>query len=842
MMSNIAHLRIEDRLAPIMKVMQNSGFNNVIDLMLAIIRLPQPTDSRSVRIPANIRNRELSRLDQDLPVIIKALTDALGEETAVKKLAKNSDFCSTALSVLSIRIENEAIQLSLPTKAINCFLPTDIAQFSMAAYDRETRSAAPMLVKLLTNAFLLGNEDRDDPKPYVLTVALAMLSNAKNRNCNFFQANVGYYLMSTKTGKRTISVLSRFGITVVYETIHRLQRTIAKSMIAEYQSLAKTRPWILSYDNMNYHAKVKNMLMHKKDHMQNDTAGYLYFPQSVIAYDPVLGHDALRISYTAEECIDRNEALNAKWSDILLTDAEWSYHQFAARAIIYDVLCEHFPGIKTSLEKAKIRPPKMPKVHVLPVEMTPLYTLPTLDLNEARIDETIKIIDAFMAYIGIPLESMNDKLAMVKGDWLTIRNLNLSIFQRQESETKQETLDFVEPVTGMFHTCATMQSILINNFWGNTKEPGSLARFAAMSRNNRVKKKTEDFRAGRYFVNQVLDAHIVSATCAAVEIMFPRTGTREGAAVGFNDLSNLANDVNTKHNWLGVIDSIVSSVFDRGVVHNMRNKENEETGDMEGIPIDERDPARENALLFLRDALVMRDYQLAVKAGDTGRIANIIRYWCIFTQDTPNVNYAQEMIHFVLCFKRLWKKPLIDLWLNNSLVNPAGKAHGWLEDDLFGEYVIRENKGRIRPNTNAGPNDHNRMVNAPQIMLYYVCRKNMCKTVDAKDYGYHSSEQDSSVHVQSFADALTKDKVFHSTLGSYKVSEMDDMPITAAKDLITAGMAQIRTGVPIRKYMSKARCLWRTGKASLDDVVGEELTGVEGLATYGEQIVNDIDG
>ena len=34
---------------------------------------------------------------------------------------------------------------------------------------------------------------------------------------------------------------------------------------------------IMSYDNMNYYANVKTLLLYKKSHMQDDTAAYVYF-------------------------------------------------------------------------------------------------------------------------------------------------------------------------------------------------------------------------------------------------------------------------------------------------------------------------------------------------------------------------------------------------------------------------------------------------------------------------------------------------------------------------------------------------------------------------------------
>lgn len=704
-MTTLPYLRMEDRLRPILDSIKQSGFLTVTDVLLAILKEPQPGD-RTENVPIRVRSAEISKVKSQLSLILQAVLQQ--SEDAVDALGRNTRLCHLILPIITSRIQVEAAKISTQSKSLEAFTSIDIVGFNMASLDKELRSSAPMLFALLQQAF---NLDRPEmTKPYLLATAISVLTYGRNRKCNYFQGCFGYFLLAANTGKRTVTVMSRIGLSVSFESLHRMQKAIATSIIKEYQQLARIRPWIISYDNMNYKASVKNQLLHKTDHMQNDTAGYIYFP--CFEEDPIPKY------HLREDSVDRLAALTLNQADLTLTKQDINYYRVVAKAIIFDVLDKYFPSFKSAYTKPAQKggrdkdPPEYPRIHLIPLGKTAIYTLPTLDLNEARIDDTISIITTFLENIGVKANNMHDKVAMLKGDYLTVRNANIAMFQRQDADSRDDTLDYLEPVTGLFHTNACMQSIIIKAYWGKDKEPGSLSRMVNMSRNNRVKEKNKDFRAGRYFINQALDGHILAACFAAADKKLEQ-GMGPHITITFDRFKELTESKVT-YNWDAIIDEVVDKVYNLNYVRGKRY----DLETLDPIPLESRDPANENALLFIRDALSLRDYQHAIRAGDTGRIIKILQYWCIILQSTPNTNYAAELIHLVACFKKIWKKPLVDLWLRNCLVNPSGREGGWLECDLFGEYVIRENKARIKPSTNSASDDHNRTVNAVQVMLY----------------------------------------------------------------------------------------------------------------------------
>jgi hypothetical protein len=252
------------------------------------------------------------------------------------------------------------------------------------------------------------------------------------------------------------------------------------------------------------------------------------------------------------------------------------------------------------------------------------------------------------------------------------------------------------------------------------------------------------------------------------------------------------------------------------------------TGERTKVPVEERDIALENAMLFLRDALVMRDYEHAVKQGDTGRILKAVEYWCVIFQGTSLSNYPNEMIHLMACLRKLWQPEFVQIWLDHCLVNPSGKPGGWMPDDMFGEYVVRENKNRIRPSTNALSGDFNREINARQIMIMLASRKTMYKTTGATDYYDKSSQQDSDKHVRLFCKTLVDEQVFTYTAGRYKRREHDAAEYLPTKDLYTDGVAALLSGQPLAKYKVRARGNWRSSFEFVGgDSEGDGLDGYE---------------
>lgn len=66
----------------------------------------------------------------------------------------------------------------------------------------------------------------------------------------------------------------------------------------------------------------------------------------------------------------------------------------------------------------------------------------------------------------------------------------------------------------------------------------------------------------------------------------------------------------------------------------------------------------ENAILFLRDALLSREFTDAIKAGDSGRVVLILKTWALSFRGSGRTKYAHEMLHLIHNIMRVWPKAI----------------------------------------------------------------------------------------------------------------------------------------------------------------------------------------
>ena len=68
--------------------------------------------------------------------------------------------------------------------------------------------------------------------------------------------------------------------------------------------------------------------------------------------------------------------------------------------------------------------PAIVPIYPLEVAQSDIHTLPVMALNEALISDNIEIIIWICVDIGLELDGLlEEALVMLKGDWLTIRNI-----------------------------------------------------------------------------------------------------------------------------------------------------------------------------------------------------------------------------------------------------------------------------------------------------------------------------------------------------------------------------------------------------------------------------------
>ncbi|KAJ6595416.1 hypothetical protein B0H10DRAFT_2167812 [Mycena sp. CBHHK59/15] len=171
---------------------------------------------------------------------------------------------------------------------------------------------------------------------------------------------------------------------------------------------------------------------------------------------------------------------------------------------------------------------------------------------------------------------------------------------------------------------------------------------------------------------------------------------------GKDSLDAYSSSVNS---WAAVVDdakAIYSSYADPDLVQELREQripdERKQEADTKAtnngkkpdgtLPhIKKSDMVFENAILFLRDALLTREFTDAVKAGDSGRVVLILRLWVFSYRGSGRSKYAHEMLHLLHNLICVWTKELRHVIMMNWLLNPTGKVNSFVEIDLVQEHL-----------------------------------------------------------------------------------------------------------------------------------------------------------
>jgi hypothetical protein len=216
-------------------------------------------------------------------------------------------------------------------------------------------------------------------------------------------------------------------------------------------------------------------------------------------------------------------------------------------------------------------------------------------------------------------------------------------------------------------------------------------------------------------------------------------------------------------------------------------------------PDGQRDLPNENHWLILQHGLVLRNFALAMRQGDSGRVRVSLSYFTVWFQASGKFNYATETMHLTACLKRLWSDDMKTYWMENCLINPSGNSQGWMVCDYLGEYVVREVKRMMYHNVNEATRKFLMEYIAVQVMLFREVRKKMATETGAPTYGSHSSKVTTKAEVEAIASSLLQSAIPSFTPGRQVLA--NGHTETEATDLYGRGLKQLGTTDRIAKYV-----------------------------------------
>ncbi|PPQ87507.1 hypothetical protein CVT24_010731, partial [Panaeolus cyanescens] len=205
------------------------------------------------------------------------------------------------------------------------------------------------------------------------------------------------------------------------------------------------------------------------------------------------------------------------------------------------------------------------------------------------------------------------------------------------------------------------------------------------------------------------------------------------------------------------------------------------------------DMVYENAILFLRDGLISREFTDAIKAGDSGRVVLVLKLWAYSFRGNGRSKYAYEMLSLIHNITNVWPKKVTDIVLNNWLLNPSGKPNSFVEVDLVQEHMNYWIKYFYKAHGANSSWEWLATISPCVDALRHLATT--MKRVLGTDIGSRHAPPDLSRDIRVLMESLKEHKVYEVEMGR-KVDD-DDIPVV---DVIAEGMCSLLTSSALSDF------------------------------------------
>lgn len=415
-----------------------------------------------------------------------------------------------------------------------------------------------------------------------------------------------------------------------------LHRISAACRLAARQ-VTKSGPVAHVYDNINWIMKIAEQILGRSQAQENGTCATIF---------PLF--DARREDMTTQALLDSiNTAPLLSLDDIVLTADEQAFHRKCTIHAVLRILVnhggEHFVRFKKDIESC--RPDSADKI---PLHKTDIYPLPAMNINESSITGNAEVMEAIFEELEQPITEPEfmDEVRIVCGDQLSVTNLRSVTTNRAGDDAPAQTFANVVTIPGLFHAQIHIVSATLEAHWGSAEgpqDPGSLhPHNTLLGRKPIVLSSLPPYRTCRDLLFVSLYARVLHCLelVAGYDVLDEYAET-----VTFDQLYKHATEIVDRY-----ATAQVATKLRTARARELRKPESERTvaGDV----------VFENAVLFMRDVLLVREFTDAIKAGDSGRVLLCLKIFAMSYRGCGRTKYAHEMLHIIHKFKYVWPKPL----------------------------------------------------------------------------------------------------------------------------------------------------------------------------------------
>ncbi|KAH9897009.1 hypothetical protein C8Q73DRAFT_642360 [Cubamyces lactineus] len=442
----------------------------------------------------------------------------------------------------------------------------------------------------------------------------------------------------------------------LYRGVGLLQRLCAACRLTS-RTCAQTKLCGHVYDNINMMFKIAEQILGRKDSQENGTCATI-FPLLDARAEDMQTADMLA-SFDAAPPLSLKDILHTSIEAIQFED---SLEHAALRDLVYtsDLFARFRPAVAASLPHTD---------HQIPLHRTEIHPLPTMNIDESSIVGNAQVIDTMFQELGFDVGTtkFSGIVRPIFGDQLSIARLRTLFANRAGHESIARSYSNLIFGPGFFHHQMALTHGIIETHWGDphagTRNPGSLSFLnTVLDRKPIVLTSLPPYRTCRDLIFVSLSAcllHCLERVC------------------GWDSFSDYIAEVSF-NDFCAHVKKIMKTYVNAAECPSSTTKTPQVT---------EGDIIYENICLFLRDALVLREFTDAIKGGYSGRIIRTLKVLALMYRGSGRTKYAHELLHLIHNLTHVWPKPLRDIVIKNWLVNPSGKPNSWVPVDLLQEHM-----------------------------------------------------------------------------------------------------------------------------------------------------------
>ncbi len=453
------------------------------------------------------------------------------------------------------------------------------------------------------------------------------------------------------------------------------------------------------YDNVNWMERVAEQRVARTDTQQAGTCATI-FPLSEARSEDMKTADLL-------QSIDKAPPLAL--ADVLHTPEEAAIflqsleHTFLRQLLATSAtLARRFQG-----EVDACLPDKDDCLSLRETEILPL---PTMQIDESSIIGNAEVLDTIFKELCYDVngDAFAANVHPIFGDQLSISRLRTLVASRAGHENLADSYANTAVGPGLFHHQLTFVLGFMETYFdesvGSARNPSSLAFYNTLLGRKPINLTSlPPYRVSRDLVYHILMA---AAPVCLEEV------------AGMQDLDKYTETV-TYEQLKEDVSQVFKRIFNPRVISDLRQarheevtKRTEQAADPAKFePFAESEPefesgdmVFENMALLVRDALILREFNDAIKGGYSGRIIRTLKVLTFMYRGLGRTKYAHESLHIVHNLTHVWPKALryvtpsvdtacmldnascSDIMVNNWLVNPTGRPNSWVPVDLMQEH------------------------------------------------------------------------------------------------------------------------------------------------------------